>query len=270
MRDLPAHDHLAVGQQRRRGGHVQVLGVVRGPVAGREVLQQPHGRRQLEHRVAVVVGVRGRVDRAVADADPDVAAAVHDRRRAAHPDRALRLVGRGVDREDPRPPAGLRGRRSPGPGSWRSRRSSRPCRTPPGRRRGSGRCAAAAPRYRRRPGPRPGSSRSCRWRWPGRPACAPGSRCTSSSATTKISPRAGSMTGVPVMPTVGVMSPQGSDAGGHRAAEMGRPDHRAGGGRQRVHRVVLRGHVDAPGEDQGLAVELAVEGGRGPRPGRWC
>ena len=37
---------------------------------------------------------------------------------------------------------------------------------------------------------------------------------TCSSATTKISPRAGSMTGVPVMPTVGPMSPQGSDDAG--------------------------------------------------------
>ena len=33
-----------------------------------------------------------------------------------------------------------------------------------------------------------------------------------SSATTKISERAGSMTGVPVMPTVGAMSPQGRAA----------------------------------------------------------
>ena len=36
----------------------------------------------------------------------------------------------------------------------------------------------------------------------------------SSSATAKISPRAGSMTGVPVMPTVGRMSPQGSSDDG--------------------------------------------------------
>ena len=37
---------------------------------------------------------------------------------------------------------------------------------------------------------------------------------TSSSATTKISPRAGSITGVPVIPSVGLMSPQGSDDAG--------------------------------------------------------
>jgi hypothetical protein len=35
-----------------------------------------------------------------------------------------------------------------------------------------------------------------------------------SSATTKTSPRAASSTGVPVIPTVGEMSPQGSDPDG--------------------------------------------------------
>ncbi len=43
--------------------------------------------------------------------------------------------------------------------------------------------------------------------WAGRPR-------TSSSATTKISRRAGSMTGVPVIPAVGAMSPQGSELAG--------------------------------------------------------
>ncbi len=37
---------------------------------------------------------------------------------------------------------------------------------------------------------------------------------TSSSATTKTSARASSITGVPVIPTVGEMSPQGSDREG--------------------------------------------------------
>ncbi len=37
---------------------------------------------------------------------------------------------------------------------------------------------------------------------------------TNSSATTKISPRDGSMTGVPVMPAVGVISPQGRSPDG--------------------------------------------------------
>ena len=44
-------------------------------------------------------------------------------------------------------------------------------------------------------------------RWAGLPL-------TSSSATTNTSPRASSTTGVPVIPTVGVMSPQGSDRDG--------------------------------------------------------
>ena len=47
----------------------------------------------------------------------------------------------------------------------------------------------------------------------------PTSRCAGlppdiSSATTKISWRVGSITGVPVMPTLGDMSPQGSDPAG--------------------------------------------------------
>ncbi len=50
-------------------------------------------------------------------------------------------------------------------------------------------------------------------------ASSPTSSCaglplTSSSATTKISDRVPSITGVPVMPTVGEMSPQGSDPAG--------------------------------------------------------
>ena len=44
-------------------------------------------------------------------------------------------------------------------------------------------------------------------KWAGGPA-------TSSSATAKISPRAASMTGVPVMPTDGLMSPQGRSPDG--------------------------------------------------------
>ena len=41
-----------------------------------------------------------------------------------------------------------------------------------------------------------------------------GAPFTSSSATTKISSRDGSMTGVPVIPTVGVMSPHGRSVAG--------------------------------------------------------
>ena len=44
-------------------------------------------------------------------------------------------------------------------------------------------------------------------KWAGAPA-------TSSSATAKISPRAASTTGVPVMPTFGLMSPQGRSPDG--------------------------------------------------------
>ncbi len=110
---LPGQHHLAVGQQRRRDRHVQVLGVVRGPRARREELHQLQGRRQLQDRIAVVVGVLVRVDRSVPGADPDVAVAVDDRCRAAHPDGSLALPGRGVDGEVPRRPARFRNCRHP-------------------------------------------------------------------------------------------------------------------------------------------------------------
>ena len=71
------------------------------------------GRRQLEDRIAVVVGVLVRVDRSVPGADPDVAVAVDDRCRAAHPDGSLALAGRGVDGEVPGRPARFRNRRHP-------------------------------------------------------------------------------------------------------------------------------------------------------------
>ena len=54
---------------------------------------------ELEHRVAVVVGVARRVHRTVAGLDPDVAVRVHHRGGATHPDGALALSGGGVDRE---------------------------------------------------------------------------------------------------------------------------------------------------------------------------
>ena len=84
---------------------------------------------------------------------------------------------------------------------------------------------------------------------------------TRSSATTKISPRAGSITGVPVIPTVGLMSPQGSDDAGHRGGQVPGPDDRAGAGGQRVHRVVLGRHEHPAAGDQRFAVKLAVERG---------
>ncbi len=110
---FPGQHHLAAGQQRRGDGHVQVLGVVRGPRARREELHQLQGRRQLQDRIAVVVGLLVRVDRAVSGADPDVAMAVDDRRGAAHPDGSLALAGRGVDGEVLGRPARFRHRRHP-------------------------------------------------------------------------------------------------------------------------------------------------------------
>ncbi len=64
-----------------------------------EVLEQRQRGRELEHRVAVVVGVAGRVARAVADRHPQVAVPVHDRGGASHPDRPLALAGRRVHLE---------------------------------------------------------------------------------------------------------------------------------------------------------------------------
>ena len=56
---------------------------------------------------------------------------------------------------------------------------------------------------------------------------------------------------------------------GHGRADVGRPEDGAGVGRQGIERVVLRGDVDAPGGLERLAVELPVEGRRGPgRVGR--
>ena len=51
-------------------------------------------------------------------------------------------------------------------------------------------------------------------------------------------------TGVPVIPTVGEMSPQGSDAAGTGVADVRRPHHRARAGREGVDGVVLGGDED--------------------------
>ena len=88
-----------VGEQGGSSGQVEIAGVVRRPRGRREVLQQGQRRRELEDRVAVVVGVGRRGDRAVAGADPDVSGGIDDRCRAAHPDGALALAGRRVDVE---------------------------------------------------------------------------------------------------------------------------------------------------------------------------
>ena len=89
---LAGHDDLTVGEQDRGGRHVEIAGVVLRPVRRREVLQQGHGGRELEQGIAVVVGVRGRVDRAVAGAHPHVPGRVDDGSGTAHPDGALALV----------------------------------------------------------------------------------------------------------------------------------------------------------------------------------
>jgi hypothetical protein len=50
-----------------------------------------------------------------------------------------------------------------------------------------------------------------------------------------------------------LMSPPGSDPAGMYVPGRG-PDDRAGAGRQRVHRVILRGHAGPPREHEGVAV----------------
>src|ERR1700722_17948228 len=49
---------------------------------------------------------------------------------------------------------------------------------------------------------------------------------------------------------------------------MPRPGHLPGGGGQRVHGVVFGGHVDPARRHQRPTVELAIQRGRGPGPGR--
>ena len=214
MRDLPA---ATTWPSASRAGAVDMsrsLCVVGGPRRRGEVLEERERRRELEHRVAVVVGVARRVHRAVAGLDPDVAV----RRPPPGPRRPSRwrpgsrrgrvdgevgggaaglghgdhpAVVRGAVAEVPPEaeddPAGVE--RQPRPLQEGGREWS-----PPGR--------------------RPGSARPSR-----SPCSSPTSSCaglplTSSSATTKISERASSITGVPVIPTVGEMSPQGSDPEG--------------------------------------------------------
>ena len=88
-------------------------------------------------------------------------------------------------------------------------------------------------------------------------------RVAASVATTKISDRDGSMTGVPVIPTVGMMLPQmpGTEALDEGGAHVTGPQHLARVGRQGVDGVVLGGGEDPTPEHQGLTVELAVEVG---------
>ncbi len=218
-------------------------------------------------RVAVVVGVARRGHRTVAGHDPDVA-----RRRPPpgprHPSRQRPGSHRGL-----RPPRTwrvclrLRAPTAPSRGRSSSRRSCRRTRRRPGRRRASARCAAGA-----RPASEPDGSTSCFSSTCPVAVLSPTSSCagfplTSSSATTNTSARVSSITGVPVMPTLGVMLPHGSDPDGHGRAEVRRPDHGARRRRQAVDGVVLRGDEDLPTRHERLAVELTVQGGRRPGAG---
>ncbi len=110
---LAGRHHLAAGHQCGRHGQIEVSCVVGGPRAGGEVLEELQSRRQLEDRVAVVVHVPGRRDRAVAHANPQVSGAVDHRRRATHPDRPLTLPGCRIDGKILRSTAGLAHRNQP-------------------------------------------------------------------------------------------------------------------------------------------------------------
>ena len=73
-------------------------------------------------------------------------------------------------------------------------------------------------------------------------------------------------------PDVRPMSPHGSSSRRHRRPDVRRPQHRPGVGGQCVDGVVLRRHEDAPGRLERFPVDLAVEhrrppGGRGRREG---
>ena len=261
MRDLPA---ATTWPSASRAGAVDMSrsrGVVGRPRGRREVLEQGERRRELEHRVAVVVGVGRRGDRAVAGADPDVAGGVDDRGRAAHPDGALALAGRRVDVELGRGAAGLGHGDHPAvvrravavvaavaeddPSAVE--RQARALQQRGGSRAGRVDVLGQLGLPGRRVEPDQLVRRAAR----GRP------RRRRRRPPTRVS----SITGVPVMPTVGEMSPQGSEPGGTGVPRW--VDHStapvvAGEG---VDGVVLGGHEDAPVRDERLAVELAVEGG---------
>ena len=89
------------GQEcRGRGPEVEVGGVVAVPGRRGERVEQLHGRAELEHAVALVVGVGRQVVGAVARGHPHVALGVDGGGRAAHPHRPLAVTGRtghGVD-----------------------------------------------------------------------------------------------------------------------------------------------------------------------------
>ncbi len=123
-------------------------------------------------------------------------------------------------------------------------------------------------RAMRRQGRRPGSAPSCPCRCRDRSALWADAPFTNSSATANSSDRAGSITGVPVMPDRGRDVPAGKVTAWHRGADVGRPEDGTRARRQRVHGVVLGGDEDAIAEHQGFGVQRSVERWGGPRPRR--
>ncbi len=231
------------------------------------MLLQCQGRRELEHRVAVVIGVARRVHRAVARGDPDVARGIHHRCGAAHPHCTLVLTGGRVHGEDLRRPSGF------GHGDHA---------TPVG---GAVAVVAAKPEH-----DMPGIERQ-----PG--ALQQGLR----RGTRRINvlselclARAGVETDQHVRRSTidqlvrhreqfgsGLIDHRGPcDADRrrdvparkvttrHGGADVGRPEDGTRARRQCVHRVVLSGDKDAIAEHQGFRVERSVERGRRPRPRR--
>ena len=204
--------------------------------------------------------------RAVAGLDPDVAAGVHDRRRAAHPDGTLALA-----RAPSRPAKSaavppVSGTETTQP--WYVEQSPKLPPYPKTTRPASS-VEAGALQQGRRGRPRRvhvlGQLHLARWRCRARPARGPGPPLTSSSATTNTSDAC----------CVDDRSARDADgrrdvaarqrSRGNRSPEVRGPRHRAGRGRERVDGVVLGRDEDAPAGDERLAVELAVERRRGPR-----
>ena len=158
---LAGEHHLPVGEQGGCHRHVEVAGIVLRPVGRREVLQELQRRGELERRIAVVVGLAGRMDRAVAGADPDVAVAIDGGSGPTHPDRALAVAGGGVHGEERRSPARLVDRDDPPPVRGAVPVVPTHAEHHLAARRASVRCVGAAPRDPHPGDPRPGSSR---WR----------------------------------------------------------------------------------------------------------
>ena len=89
--------HLEDEPVGKQGGgarpEVEVRSVVAEPGGGGERVEQLHGGAELEHAVALVVGVARGVERAVARGHPDIALGVDGRCRPTHPHRPLAVAG---------------------------------------------------------------------------------------------------------------------------------------------------------------------------------